>query len=234
MGFRFRRSVRPLPGVRLNFSKSGISTSLGGRGATINLGKRGARTTVGLPGTGISYSQQLGGASGGSGEGPSPSRGRSRSGCLWLFLAGIGLAGLSTLFSANPPPAAPTASPQAPAANMGPLDPESHARPSNRYSQQMFDMDPGKRLATFQALLTTSGEKCSAANEAVLKGSLKHKDDWRVTCVDTGDWMIEVSPDSSTRLLNCQAMTAMGMDLSCRKPWPTARNHRHRHSQGSG
>ena len=56
MGFRFRRSVRIIPGIRLNFSKSGISTSIGGRGATINFSKRGTKTTVGLPGTGLSYS----------------------------------------------------------------------------------------------------------------------------------------------------------------------------------
>lgn len=56
MGWRFRRSVKLLPGVRLNFSKSGISTSVGGRGATVNFGPKGTRSTLGLPGSGISYS----------------------------------------------------------------------------------------------------------------------------------------------------------------------------------
>jgi hypothetical protein len=55
MGFRFHRSVRLLPGVRLNFSKSGVSTSIGTRGAWLTFGRKGTRTTVGLPGTGISY-----------------------------------------------------------------------------------------------------------------------------------------------------------------------------------
>ena len=55
MGFRFHRSVRILPGVRLNFSKSGVSTSIGTRGAWLTFGRKGTRTTVGLPGTGISY-----------------------------------------------------------------------------------------------------------------------------------------------------------------------------------
>lgn len=55
MGLRFRKSVKVLPGVRLNFSRSGVSTSIGGKGATLNVSKKGARTTVGLPGTGISY-----------------------------------------------------------------------------------------------------------------------------------------------------------------------------------
>lgn len=59
MGFRFRKTIRIAPGVRLNLSKSGVSTSIGRPGATINLGKRGVRGTVGLPGTGLSYSEML-------------------------------------------------------------------------------------------------------------------------------------------------------------------------------
>jgi len=59
MGFRFRKSIKLFPGVKLNLSKSGISTSIGVPGATINIGKRGARGTVGIPGTGVSYSENL-------------------------------------------------------------------------------------------------------------------------------------------------------------------------------
>jgi hypothetical protein len=59
MGFRFRKTIRLLPGVRLNISKSGFSTSVGQPGATINLGKRGVRGTVGLPGSGLSYSDMI-------------------------------------------------------------------------------------------------------------------------------------------------------------------------------
>jgi hypothetical protein len=58
MGFRFRRSFRLMPGVRINLSKSGVSTSIGGRGAWFTVGPRGARTTVGIPGTGLSYTSQ--------------------------------------------------------------------------------------------------------------------------------------------------------------------------------
>ncbi len=57
MGFRFRKSIKLFPGVRVNFSKSGVSTSIGKPGATINISERGTRTTVGIPGTGISYSE---------------------------------------------------------------------------------------------------------------------------------------------------------------------------------
>lgn len=57
MGFRFRRSVRVLPGVRLNLSRGGASVSLGGRGFHYTVGPKGTRTTVGIPGTGLSWSQ---------------------------------------------------------------------------------------------------------------------------------------------------------------------------------
>jgi hypothetical protein len=55
MGFRFRRSIKVLPGVRVNFGKRGVSTSIGVRGAHVTFGKTGTRTTVGLPGSGLSY-----------------------------------------------------------------------------------------------------------------------------------------------------------------------------------
>ncbi len=55
MGFRFRRSVRLFPGVRINLSKSGASLTAGVRGAHINLSKTGVHETIGLPGTGLSY-----------------------------------------------------------------------------------------------------------------------------------------------------------------------------------
>lgn len=60
MGFRFRKIISVLPGVKINLSKSGVSTSLGGHGATVNVGTSGKRTvTLGLPGTGMSYQLPL-------------------------------------------------------------------------------------------------------------------------------------------------------------------------------
>lgn len=56
MGFRFRKTLKIAPGVKLNVSKSGISTSIGGNGLTINLKNGQSKTTVGVPGTGLSYS----------------------------------------------------------------------------------------------------------------------------------------------------------------------------------
>ena len=57
MAFRFRRSLRLVPGVRLNLSKSGASVSFGGRGFHYTIGPKGTRTTVGLPGTGLSWTE---------------------------------------------------------------------------------------------------------------------------------------------------------------------------------
>ncbi len=66
MGFRFRKSLGLLPGVKLNISKSGGSISLGGKGFSYNLGPKGNKATVGLPGSGMSYSSYASNKPGGT------------------------------------------------------------------------------------------------------------------------------------------------------------------------
>jgi hypothetical protein len=61
MGFRFSRRVSILPGLKVNFSGSGLSLSAEVRGAHIDIGPRGAYTSLGIPGTGLSYRQRIGG-----------------------------------------------------------------------------------------------------------------------------------------------------------------------------
>ena len=58
---RFRKSIKLAPGLKINLSNSGISTSIGPKGATVNL-KPGRKTrfTAGIPGTGLSKSVTLG------------------------------------------------------------------------------------------------------------------------------------------------------------------------------
>jgi len=74
MGFRFRKSVNFGP-FRVNFSKSGIGYSVGGKGfrATKKAGG-GFRTTASIPGTGISYTKDYpsSGSAGGSTPSPDP------------------------------------------------------------------------------------------------------------------------------------------------------------------
>lgn len=98
MGFRFRRSIRILPGIRLNLSGSGVSTSIGGRGATINVGRRGVRGTVGLPGTGLSYSETLmpfGGNAASHHEAHGPGASPFRSGWARVLVAVLGVVALA-------------------------------------------------------------------------------------------------------------------------------------------
>ena len=57
MAWNFRRRIKLIPGVHLNFSKNGISTSIGFRGASVTLSKQGPNINTGIPGTGI-YSRQ--------------------------------------------------------------------------------------------------------------------------------------------------------------------------------
>jgi hypothetical protein len=59
MGLRFRRSIKLLPGIRVNFGLSRASLSIGRRGLTYNIGSKGSRVTVGIPGSGISYTQSI-------------------------------------------------------------------------------------------------------------------------------------------------------------------------------
>jgi hypothetical protein len=56
MGFGFRKSIKIAPGIKINLSKSGISTSIGGKGLTYNT--RG-RVTASVPGTGLRYTANL-------------------------------------------------------------------------------------------------------------------------------------------------------------------------------
>lgn len=60
MAFRFRRSIKVLPGLRINTSLKSISASFGGKGFRYTVGTSGKRVTASIPGTGLSYSVQSG------------------------------------------------------------------------------------------------------------------------------------------------------------------------------
>lgn len=59
MAFHFRKSIWVVPGVRINVSSKGFSTTIGGRGASINIGPNGTYLNAGIPGSGISYRGRL-------------------------------------------------------------------------------------------------------------------------------------------------------------------------------
>lgn len=59
MALRFRKSIRLVPGLRLNIGSRGLSLSAGVPGATVNFSPRGARATFGVPGSGFSWSHSV-------------------------------------------------------------------------------------------------------------------------------------------------------------------------------
>ena len=59
MPIRFRRTLNVLPGVRVNVSKHGISTTVGPRGMHLTFNRYGVRQDLGLPGTGLSESSYI-------------------------------------------------------------------------------------------------------------------------------------------------------------------------------
>ena len=91
MGFRFRRSLKLFPGVRVNLSKSGTSLSLGGKGLSYNIGAKGTKTTAGIPGSGLSYSTYSPYEKKEGGAGTPSSGGNAAGGIIWIIV--IALAG---------------------------------------------------------------------------------------------------------------------------------------------
>ena len=57
MAWNFRKRIKIAPGIHLNLSKGGISTSIGPKGAKISIGKKGTYLNTSIPGTGL-YSRK--------------------------------------------------------------------------------------------------------------------------------------------------------------------------------
>lgn len=108
MGMRFRKSIKLGGGTKLNLSKSGVGVSTGVKGFRVSKNTSGrSRVTASLPGTGLSYVNEFGGAgrsvgdstpssgtsSGSSGKGPKKNRGKLI-GSLVMILLVLVLIGL--------------------------------------------------------------------------------------------------------------------------------------------
>ncbi len=63
MGFRFRKSIKVLPGVRVNLGKAGVTgVNIGKRGAaSVTVGRDGSHLNVGTPIDGLNYRERIGG-----------------------------------------------------------------------------------------------------------------------------------------------------------------------------
>lgn len=99
MAFRFRKSVKILPGVRINLGRRGISTTVGKRGASINVGKSGAFLNSSIPGTGLSARTKVAAAK------PAGAKRSGRGPGLWswLVVAAIGWMVFGPVDQPDPP-----------------------------------------------------------------------------------------------------------------------------------
>lgn len=86
----------------------------------------------------------------------------------------------------------------------------------NRFSRQLAEMGTAEREETFARLMVGSGEDCAAPTDVAVLGSSDGTDMWRITCAGT-DMVVSIAPDSSTKILECSTLKALGTD--CRKPW---------------
>lgn len=64
MAWIYRKRIKIAPGVHLNFSKNGISTSIGPKGAKVTFGSKGTYMSTSIPGTGLYSRQKIGGGIG--------------------------------------------------------------------------------------------------------------------------------------------------------------------------
>ena len=80
MAWNYRKRIKIAPGIHLNFSNKGISTSIGPKGAKVTFGKDGTYLNKSIPGTGLYSREKISGS------------GTSNSGCaplLAIFIIGI-------------------------------------------------------------------------------------------------------------------------------------------------
>jgi len=80
MAWNYRKRIKIAPGVHVNLSKGGISTSVGPKGAKVTFGKGGTYLNKSIPGTGLYSREKISGS------------GTSKSGCatlLAIFVIGI-------------------------------------------------------------------------------------------------------------------------------------------------
>lgn len=86
MAWNYRKRVKIAPGIHLNFSKNGVSTSIGPKGAKVTFGRNGTYMNTSIPGTGL-YSRQK--ISGGIGTSSTTNRTNSsnNNGCLFTGLS---------------------------------------------------------------------------------------------------------------------------------------------------
>lgn len=86
MAWNYRKRVKIAPGIHLNFSKNGVSTSIGPKGAKVTFGRNGTYMNTSIPGTGLYSRQKIGGGIGTSSTNYSTNS-SNNNGCLFTGLS---------------------------------------------------------------------------------------------------------------------------------------------------
>ena len=118
MAWSYKKRIKVAPGVHLNISKSGVSTSMGSKGMSITTGPKGTYLNTSIPGTGLYNRQKIAPASNSSGGTSSaiPDTGQTKiihdggKGCLtmillllfWVLLGGAGYYAYDTYYRGDP------------------------------------------------------------------------------------------------------------------------------------
>ena len=92
-------------------------------------------------------------------------------------------------------------------------DPGTNPTPTNPISFVLLE-NPDDRRRTLQSQLQSAGKKCGLVTEAILKGGFEGTDFWRVTCNDSGEWLVSFGLGGATRFESCR--TSPG---DCRAAW---------------
>jgi hypothetical protein len=85
----------------------------------------------------------------------------------------------------------------------------SVATPTHETSFQLLAADGPTRLASLQNLIIQSGKQCRFVTSGVLKGGLDGTDEWRVKCVDSGEWAVWFRPAGAAEIIQCASAACM-------------------------
>jgi hypothetical protein len=114
---------------------------------------------------------------------------------LWMFAA-VALPGCNLANRSD------NESREQPSISDASVDVGSGAQPTNSLSFELMK-DPAVRRLYFQQLLSSKERKCGLVSEAILQDGFEGTDNWRVTCTDSGKWLVTFSQGGTTEIANC-------------------------------
>lgn len=87
--------------------------------------------------------------------------------------------------------------------NYAAQEPGANVTPTSDASFQLMGEDGPSRFEQLQQLIAARENQCSSVTKAVILGGLEGTDEWRVSCADSGTWLIWYRPDQDPELDHC-------------------------------